>query len=208
MFSETLYKSSGRASCWHKRSQGYRSLFQVFKLGGRRKRYVSRKTAREVGYSSGSVRAKEQCSILLVLREIFVWPWKMVSLSICYLFYQSVDETIKTWTLRFPAKENDSIDQSCCSLTSKRSIDWFLESSWWSVRSSNRSISVRLLFYSRVFMATSTSYENRSNRALCKQANAGRFLTSNISLSPPANSRVSSVDCSCLFFSPVFSSFF
>ena len=200
MFSETLYKSSGRASCCHKRSQGYHSLFQVFILRGRRKRYVSRKTAREVGYSSGSVRAKEQCSILLVLRDLIR--------SICYLFYQSVDETIKTWTLRFPAKENDSIDQSCCSLTSKRSIDWFLESSWWSVRSSNRSISVRLLFYSRVFMATSTSYENRSNRALCKQANAGRFLTSNISLSPPANSRVSSVDCSCLFFSPVFSSFF
>ena len=29
----------------------------------------------------------------------------MVSLSVRYLFYQPVDEKIKTWTLRFPAKE-------------------------------------------------------------------------------------------------------
>ena len=30
----------------------------------------------------------------------------MVSLSVRYLFYQPVDEKIKTWTLCFPAKEN------------------------------------------------------------------------------------------------------
>ena len=52
-----------------------------------------------------------------------------------------------------------SIGQSCCSMTSKRSIDWFLESSSGieffqqatrvcirSINQSNRSISVRLLF--------------------------------------------------------------
>ena len=31
---------------------------------------------------------------------------KMVSVSVCYLFYQPMDEKIKTWPLRFPAKEN------------------------------------------------------------------------------------------------------
>ena len=39
-------------------------------------------------------------------RTIFVWPWKMVSVSFRYLLYQPMDEKIKTWTLRFPAKEN------------------------------------------------------------------------------------------------------
>ena len=69
-----MYKSSGWASygagtsadrvCNH-------SLFQVFKLRGRRKRYVSRKNSAGAG-GRGSVRAKERCSILLVLRAIFV----------------------------------------------------------------------------------------------------------------------------------------
>ena len=77
-----------------------------------------------------------------------------------------------------------SISQSCCSMTSKRSIDWFLESSSGieffsaerslnqpkathvcirSINQSNRSISVRFmfLFCPRVFI--SRSYENRSN---------------------------------------------
>ena len=45
-----------------------------------------------------------------------------------------MDEKIKTWTLRFPAKENPNmgrhslIGQSCCIMMSKQSIDWFLES--------------------------------------------------------------------------------
>ena len=68
-------------------------------------------------------------------RAIFVWPWKMVSVSVRYLFYQPMDEKIKTWPLRFPAKENPntekhcSIGRSCCRMTSKRSIGWFLQSS-------------------------------------------------------------------------------
>ena len=33
----------------------------------------------------------------------------MVSVSVCYLFYQPMDEKIKTWTLRFPAKENPNM---------------------------------------------------------------------------------------------------
>ena len=30
----------------------------------------------------------------------------MVSVSVCYFFYQPIDEKIKTWPLCFPAKEN------------------------------------------------------------------------------------------------------
>ena len=36
----------------------------------------------------------------------------MVSLSVRYLFYQPVDEKIKTWTLRFPAKENLNMEKA------------------------------------------------------------------------------------------------
>ena len=33
----------------------------------------------------------------------------MVSVSVRYLFYQPMDEKIKTWTLRFPPKENPNM---------------------------------------------------------------------------------------------------
>ena len=47
-----------------------------------------------------------------LVRAIFVWPWKMVSVSVRYLFYQPMDEKIKTWPLRFPAKENPNIEKA------------------------------------------------------------------------------------------------
>ena len=34
----------------------------------------------------------------------------MVSVSVLYLFYQPMDEKIKTWLLRFPAKENPNME--------------------------------------------------------------------------------------------------
>ena len=34
------------------------------------------------------------------------------SVSVCYLFYQPVDEKIKTWILRFPAKENPNMEKA------------------------------------------------------------------------------------------------
>ena len=37
---------------------------------------------------------------------------KMVSVSGLYLFYQPMDEKIKTWTLRFPAKENPNMEKA------------------------------------------------------------------------------------------------
>ena len=49
---------------------------------------------------------------LLPYRAIFVWPWKMVLASVRYLFYQPMDEKIKTWTLRFPAKENPNMEKA------------------------------------------------------------------------------------------------
>ena len=36
----------------------------------------------------------------------------MVSVSVRYLFYQPIDEKIKTWTLRFPAKENPNMEKA------------------------------------------------------------------------------------------------
>ena len=41
-------------------------------------------------------------------RAIFVWPWNKRSL----LIYQPIDEKIKTWTLRFPAKENPNMEKT------------------------------------------------------------------------------------------------
>ena len=36
----------------------------------------------------------------------------MVSVSVRHLFYQPMDEKIKTWTLRFPAKENPDMEMA------------------------------------------------------------------------------------------------
>ena len=124
-------------------------------------------------------------------RAIFVWPWKMVSGSVRYLFYQPMDEKIKTWTLRFPAKENPNME--------KVLLDWPFEVAAWrqsevsvdfqkvlrhdifspersldhnnqpkatrvcirSINQSNRSISVRLLFLFCSPVFISRSCENR-----------------------------------------------
>ena len=69
------------------------------------------------------------------ITSIFVWPWKVVSVSVCYLFYQPMDGRSKHGLFVFPPKKTliwrrrCSIGQSCCSMTSNRSFDWFLESS-------------------------------------------------------------------------------
>ena len=66
-------------------------------------------------------------------RAIFVWTWKMVSASVRYLFCQPMNEKKKHGLFVFPPKKtliwsgHCLIGQSCCSMTSKRSIDWFLE---------------------------------------------------------------------------------
>ena len=109
----------------------------------------------------------------------------MVSVSVCYLFYQPMDEKNKTWTLRFPAKENPNMEKALFAWPIVLQYDvkaisrkFFREEVFSSERSlnqpkarrvcirsinqSNRFISVSLLFLfcSRVFI--SRSYESRS----------------------------------------------
>ena len=113
----------------------------------------------------------------------------MVSVSVCYLFYQPMDEKIKTWTLRFPAKENPNMEKALFDwpivlqydvkakyrlisrkfsgmkfFSPERSLNQpkATRVCFRSINQSNRSISVRLLFLfcSRVFI--SRSYKNRS----------------------------------------------
>ena len=43
----------------------------------------------------------------------------MVTVSVRYLFYKPMDEKIKTWTLRFPAKENPNMEKAL--------FDWPIE---------------------------------------------------------------------------------
>ena len=45
-------------------------------------------------------------------RAIFVRPWKMAAVSLRYSFYQPMDKKIKTWSLRFPAKENPNMEKA------------------------------------------------------------------------------------------------
>ena len=113
----------------------------------------------------------------------------MVSVSVHYLFYQPMNEKIKTWTLRFPAKESLNIGEAFVRLANLLQYDvkakYRLISRKFfghevlsaecsinqpkatrvyirSINQSNRYISVQLLylFCSHVFI--SRSYENRS----------------------------------------------
>ena len=113
----------------------------------------------------------------------------MVSVSVHYLYYQPMDEKIKTWTLRFPAKENPNMARALFDwpmvlqydvkvkyrLISRKFFGREVFSTeclrnqqkatrvrFRSTNQSNRSICVRLffLFCSRLFI--SRSHENRS----------------------------------------------
>ena len=67
------------------------------------------------------------------IRAILVWPWKLVSVSVRYLFYQPMDEKIKTCTLHFPAKENPNMEKALFdwSIVSQYDVKAkYLESSW------------------------------------------------------------------------------
>ena len=129
----------------------------------------------------------------MIFATIFVWPWKMVSVSVRYLYYQPMDEKIKTGTLRFPAKENPNMERAL--------FDWpmvlqydvkvkyrFISRKFFgrevfstersrnqpkatrvrfrSTNQSNRSISVRLffLFCSRLFKVTRKSLYLHKNK--------------------------------------------
>ena len=51
-------------------------------------------------------------SVYRELTAICVWPWKMVSVGVRYLFYKPMDEKMQTWPLRFPAKENPNMEKA------------------------------------------------------------------------------------------------
>ena len=113
----------------------------------------------------------------------------MVSVSVCYLFYQPMDEKNKTWTLRFPAKENPNMEKALFDwpivlqydvkakyrLISRKFFGHEVFSAERSlnqpkarcvcirsINQSNRFISVPLLFLFCLRVFTSRSYENRS----------------------------------------------
>ena len=117
----------------------------------------------------------------------------MVSVSVRSLFHQPMDEKKKTWTLCFPAKEtliwrrHCSIDQSCCSMTSKQ----FLESSsgmkfvYPSVRLTNQKpgafVSVRYTNQIALFpfvccfcFVRAFSFQGHTKIALCEVSNSKR----------------------------------
>ena len=101
---------------------------------------------------------------------------KNVSVSIRYLFCQPMDEKNKTWTLRFPAKENPNMEKALFDWSIVLQYDvkarYQLTSRKFSGtkffhpgdKLSESLYSVRLLFLlcSRVFI--SRSYENRSKK--------------------------------------------
>ena len=81
-----------------------------------------------------------KCNNLLTahpIRAFFIWPWKMVFVYKCLLFVSSAnrwkDQNVAsmfshqrknvTW------RRHCLIGQSCCSIRSKQSMGWFLESS-------------------------------------------------------------------------------
>ena len=106
-----------------------------------------------------------------------------------YLFYQLMNEKIKTWPLRFPAKENPNMEKALFDwpivlqydvkakyrLISRKFFGHWVFSAERSlnqpkaarvcirsINQSNRSISVRLLFLFCLRVFISRSYENRS----------------------------------------------
>ena len=94
----------------------------------------------------------------------------MVSVIVRYLFYQPVDEKIKTWPLRFPAKENPNMEKTSivlqCDVEAKyrwisRKFSDKVFSPERSINQSNLPISVRLLFLFCPHIFMSRSYENR-----------------------------------------------
>ena len=66
-----------------------------------------------VWYSANLTYFIRKGNIMLFMIERFSYDLeKMVSVSVRYLFYQPMDEKIKTWPLRFPAKENPNMEKA------------------------------------------------------------------------------------------------
>ena len=63
-------------------------------------------------YPHNSQGARRFVWVLKRVRAMLVWPWKIISVSVRCLFYQPMDEKVKTWTLRFPAKEHPNMEKA------------------------------------------------------------------------------------------------
>ena len=66
----------------------------------------------------------------------------MGSVSVRYLFYWPMDGKIKTWTLRFPAKENPNMEKAL--------LDWPIVLQY-DVKAISRKFFVHEVFFSQAF---------------------------------------------------------
>ena len=105
-------------------------------------------------YPHNSQGARRFVWVLKRVRAMLVWPWKMVSVSVRFLFYQPMDENIKIWTLRFPPKENSN--------TEKALFDWPIMLQY-DVKAKDRLISRK--FSSMTFFQLSVRLTNQKLRA-------------------------------------------
>ena len=78
----------------------------------------------------------------------------MVSVSVCYLFHKPMGEKIKTWPLRFPAKENPNMEKAL--------LDWPFVLQY-DVKAKYRLISRK--FSGMKFLQPSVSLTNQKPRA-------------------------------------------
>ena len=85
----------------------------------------------------------------------------MVSVSVRYLFYQPMDEKIKTWPLRFPAKENTNMEKAL--------FDWPVVLKY-DVKASYRLIS-RKFFGHEVFSRECLLNQPKATRACTRSIN-------------------------------------
>ena len=74
----------------------------------------------------------------------------MVSVIVRYLFYQPMDETIKTWNLRFAAKENPNMENAL--------FDWPIVSQY--------DVKAKYRLISRIFKALSHSILHSSREGI------------------------------------------
>ena len=88
----------------------------------------------------------------------------MVSVSVCYLFYQPIEEKNQTWTLRFPAKENPNMERAL--------FDWLIL-----LQYDVKAIS-RKFFGHEVFSAERSLNQPKATRVCIRSINqSNRFIS-------------------------------
>ena len=87
----------------------------------------------------------------------------MVSVSVGYLFYQAMDEKIKTWTIRLPAKENLNME--------KVLFDWPIVLQYADVKAKYRLISSQKVLGHEVFSAERWLNQPKATRVCIRSIN-------------------------------------